>query len=384
MLNREELKRYSRHILLSEVGMEGQKRLKKASVLVVGLGGLGSPLAMYLAASGVGTLGLVDFDVVETSNLQRQIIHGNSSIGQLKIESALQTLKDINPDVHVVLHHVALHSSNAKDIIKDYDIVADGTDNFQTRYLVNDTCVLLGKPNVYASVYKFEGQASIFATNDGPCYRCLYPSPPGAGTVPSCSEVGVLGVLPGIMGTVQATEVIKLILDKGKPLIGRLLVYNALDMRFSEIRLHKNPNCEICGEHPTIKELIDYDVFCGVKKDESKISHSTIDPQDNKEIQPQSLLHLIRKDEVFLLDVREPHEYEIARIEGSELIPLQQISKNLNKLPKNKSIVVICHLGSRSKAVVDYLHSNGFDNVYNLQGGIDRYALEIDGIMERY
>ncbi|WP_223549116.1 molybdopterin-synthase adenylyltransferase MoeB [Aestuariivivens sp. NBU2969] len=380
MLSKEELKRYSRHLLLSEVGIEGQQKLKKASVLVVGLGGLGSPLAMYLAASGVGTLGLVDFDEVEASNLQRQIIHGTSDIGKLKLESATATLKNINPDINIVQYSGAITSENALDIIKSYDIVADGTDNFQTRYLVNDACVLLGKPNVYASIYKFEGQASIFGAKGGPCYRCLYPKPPEHGTVPSCGEAGVLGVLPGLMGTIQATEVVKLILKKGQPLIGRLLLYNALQMHFSEIKLKRNNNCSVCGDKPTITKLIDYDAFCGVMKEVESMKKL----HGNNEIMPKNLFNLINKKDLFLLDVREPYEYEIAKIEGSVLIPQEQVSNKLDVLPKDKTIVVMCHHGSRSKKIVEYLIDNGFNKVYNLKGGIDKYSMEVDRSLDRY
>ena len=384
-LSKSELKRYSRHLLLSEVGIEGQQKLKNASVLIVGLGGLGSPLAMYLAASGIGTLGLVDFDVVDHSNLQRQIIHGDSDVGKPKIESATNTLKEINPEIHIVHHKVALTSENALEIIKNYDVVADGTDNFQTRYLVNDACVLLGKPNVYGAIYRFEGQASVFATKDGPCYRCLYPKPPEAGTVPSCAEAGVLGVLPGLIGTVQATEVVKLILGKGESLIGRLLLYNALDMRFSEIKLKKNSDCPLCGDAPQIKELIDYEAFCGVKNEEEKISIIPDNWKDEGDISPQILSKLLKeKKELFLLDVREPYEHKISKIEEAILLPLNQIPNNLDILPKDKIIVVMCHHGMRSKRVMDYLVDNDFDNVYNLDGGIDKYALEIDPKIDRY
>lgn len=384
MLSKEELKRYSRHLLLEEVGVEGQQKLKKASVLVVGLGGLGSPLAMYLAASGVGTLGLVDFDVVDESNLQRQIIHGTSDVGKPKIESATITLKEINPDINIVHHSEALTSENALEIIEQYDIVADGTDNFQTRYLVNDTCVITGKPNVYGSIYRFEGQASVFATKDGPCYRCLYPNPPEPGTVPSCAEAGVLGVLPGLMGTVQATEVVKLILGKGESLIGRLMLYNALDMRFSEIKLKKNPDCPVCGTNPTVTELIDYDVFCGIKKEVSKPASVSENWQDEEEISPQILSEILNEENVFLLDVREPYEYEIAKIESAVLIPLEQIPSQIKKLPKDKKIVVMCHHGARSKRAMDFLLENGFNTVYNLEGGIDKYALDVDDSLDRY
>ena len=311
-LSKSELKRYSRHLLLSEVGVEGQLKLKNASVLIVGLGGLGSPLAMYLTASGVGKLGLIDNDVVDESNLQRQIIHSTSDVGRLKNDSAANKLKAINPDINLEQFNEALTSKNAMEIIANYDIVADGTDNFQTRYLVNDACVLLGKPNVYGSIYRFEGQASVFWAKNGPCYRCLFPNPPAAGSVPSCEEAGVLGVLPGIVGMIQSTEVVKLILGKGTSLIGRLLMYDALEMRFSEIKLKPNPDCKVCGNSPEIKELIDYDEFCGVKKSKTDVSDKSDalkDWESNIEMQPQVLSELIeQKHDLFLLDVRVPDE----------------------------------------------------------------------------
>ena len=387
-LTKSELKRYSRHLLLSEVGVEGQLKLKNASVLIVGLGGLGSPLAMYLAASGVGKLGLIDNDVVDASNLQRQIIHGTSDVGRLKNDSAVEKLKEINPEISLKQYNEALTSNNAMEIIADYDIVADGTDNFQTRYLVNDACVLLGKPNVYGSVYRFEGQASVFWAKKGPCYRCLFPNPPAAGSVPSCEEAGVLGVLPGIIGMLQSTEVVKLILGKGSSLIGRLLMYDALEMTFSEIKLKPNPECKICGKTPEIKELIDYDAFCGVKKPKDVVSgkeHLLKDWELNIDMQPQVLSELIKQNhDLFLLDVREPYEYEICNIKGSILLPMNQIANNLEVLPKDKKIVVMCHHGSRSKAVINYLEQEGFESLFNLEGGLDRYALEIDSKLERY
>ena len=369
---------------MSEVGVEGQKKLKNASVLIVGLGGLGSPLAMYLAASGVGTLGLVDFDVVDTSNLQRQIIHGTSNVGQLKIESSTNSLNEINPEIKIIQHNVTLTSKNALEIIKDYDVVTDGTDNFQTRYLINDACVLLGKPNVYGSIYKFEGQVSVFATKEGPCYRCLYPNPPEVGTIPSCAEAGVLGVLPGLIGTIQATEVVKLILEKGEPLISRLLLYSALEMRFSEIRLKKNTNCPMCGENPTISDLIDYDEFCGVKKEVPKKETISGSLKNEEKISSEIASEMLKSEDVFLLDVREPYEYEIARIEGAVLIPLKQIPSQIDSLPKDKKIVVLCHHGMRSRSAMNFLLENGFSTVYNLEGGIDRYALEVDSDIDRY
>ena len=387
-LTKDEIKRYSRHLLLSEVGVEGQEKLKKASVLIVGLGGLGSPLAMYLAASGIGKLGLVDYDTVDVSNLQRQIIHGNSDIGRLKNDSASEKLKEINPEIEVVLHNKSLTSQNALDIFGNYDIVVDGSDNFQTRYLVNDACVLLGKPNVHGSVQRFEGQVSVFWAKQGPCYRCLFPKPPRAGSVPSCEEAGVLGVLPGVIGMLQSTEVIKLILENGKTLIGRLMLYNALDMKFSEITLKANPDCPVCGDNPEIETLIDYDEFCGVKKKEN------IDPnrplieenwKKQKEMQPEILSKLLKeKYNMLLLDVREPYEHDICNIESSVLMPLNQIPNNLDALPKDKAIIVMCHHGSRSRSVVNHLLANGFEKVYNLEGGIDRYTVEVDTNIARY
>ena len=373
---------------MSEVGIEGQEKLKNASVLIVGLGGLGSPLAMYLAASGVGKLGLVDYDTVDVSNLQRQIIHGTRDIGRLKNDSATEKLKEINPEIVVIQHNEALTSQNALDIIGNYDIVADGSDNFQTRYLVNDACVLLGKPNVYGSVYRFEGQVSVFWAQKGPCYRCLFPNPPAPGSIPSCEEAGVLGVLPGVIGMLQSTEVIKLILEKGTSLIGRLMLYNALEMKFSEIKLKANPDCLVCGNHPEIKVLIDYDEFCGVKKHENvnlNTPHSQENWEEQKEMQPQVLSKLLeKKQDLFLLDVREPYEYEICSINKAELLPLNQVANNLESLPKDKMIVVMCHHGSRSRGIMNYLLQNGFEKVYNLDGGIDRYAVEIEPEMERY
>ncbi|WP_420322051.1 molybdopterin-synthase adenylyltransferase MoeB [Flagellimonas sp.] len=377
-LSNQELKRYSRHLLLSEVGIEGQTRLKKASVLVVGLGGLGSPLAMYLAAAGIGKLGLVDFDVVDATNLQRQIIHGTSDIGNPKNQSACERLSEINPEINIVRHDEALTSENAMRIIGGYDIVADGTDNFQTRYLVNDTCVLAGKPNVYGSVYRFEGQASVFGAENGPCYRCLYPNPPKPGSVPSCDEAGVFGVLPGVIGMIQATEVIKLILGNGSSLIGRLLLYDALQMRFNEIILKKNPDCPLCGEKRTITELIDYEAFCGYPEKE-------VNKDVSNEISVAGLSNLLKsKEDFFLLDVREPFEHDICNIPKAVLIPIGETIHSLSKIPKDKKVVVMCHHGGRSKIIVDYLMGAGYQNVYNLEGGIDRYALEIDEDMERY
>ncbi len=387
-LSKSELKRYSRHLLLSEVGVEGQQKLKKASVLIVGVGGLGSPLAMYLAASGVGKLGLVDNDVVDESNLQRQVIHGTSDVGRLKNDSAREKLKEINPEIILQQYNEALTSKNAMEIIANYDIVVDGTDNFQTRYLVNDACVLLGKPNVYGAVHKFEGQTSVFWAKKGPCYRCLFPNPPEAGTVPSCEEAGVLGVLPGVIGMLQSTEVIKLILEKGTSLIGRLLMYNALEMQFSEIKLKSNPNCKVCGNTPEITALIDYDEFCGLKKHSDNASKKTNTLKDwelDLEMSPQVLSQLIKQNQdLFLLDVREPYEHKICKIKEAVLLPMKQVANNLEVLPKNKKIVVLCHHGSRSRAVINYLKSQGFSSLYNLDGGIHRFALEVDSNLDTY
>jgi adenylyltransferase/sulfurtransferase len=387
-LTKNDISRYSRHLLLSEVGIEGQEKLKNASALIVGLGGLGSPLAMYLAASGIGKLGLVDYDTVDVSNLQRQIIHGTADVGRLKIESATEKIKEINPEIEVVQHNNTLTSQNALDIIDGYDVVADGSDNFQTRYLVNDACVLLGKPNVYGSVFRFEGQVSVFWAKKGPCYRCLFPKPPKPGSVPSCEEAGVLGVLPGVIGMLQSTEVIKLILEKGTSLIGRLMLYDALDMKFSEIKLMANPECPVCGDNPELKELIDYDEFCGVKKQENiDTERSNLDEnwKNQIEMQPHVLSKLLKDNhELFLLDVREPYEYEFCNIDSAVLIPLNQVASNLEVIPKDKMIVVMCHHGSRSRNIMNYLKTNGFEKVYNLDGGIDRYAVEIEPEMERY
>ncbi len=387
-LSKSELKRYSRHLLLSEVGIEGQLKLKNASVLIVGLGGLGSPLAMYLAASGVGRLGLIDNDVVDASNLQRQVIHGTSDVGRLKNDSAKEKLKEINPEITIEQYNEALTSKNAMAIMANYDIVADGTDNFQTRYLVNDACVLLGKPNVYSSVYRFEGQASVFWAKKGPCYRCLFPNPPAAGSVPSCAEAGVLGVLPGVMGMLQSTEVMKLILGKGSSLIGRLLLYDALEMRFSEIKLKQNPDCKVCGKTPEIKELIDYDEFCGIKKPKENLLEEDAlleNWESNEAMPPRVLSGLIKQNhDLFLLDVREPYEHQICHIKEATLLPMSQIADSLEDLPKDKDIVVMCHHGSRSKVVIDYLKQEGFNSLFNLEGGIDRYALEVDTSLERY
>ena len=380
-LTTDDLARYSRHLILPEVGMEGQRRLKAARVLCVGAGGLGSPLAFYLAAAGVGTLGLVDFDVVDASNLQRQIIHFTKDIGRKKLDSAEEKLLALNPALNVVRHETLLTSANALDILKDYDIVADGTDNFPTRYLVNDACVLLGKPNVYASIYRFEGQASVFAKENGPCYRCLYPEPPPPGLVPSCAEGGVLGILPGLLGMIQATEAIKLILGKGESLAGRLLLVDALNMKFRELKLRKNPECPVCGEHPTVTKLIDYQQFCGIvpeTKQEQKVKNGI--PQITvKELKQR----MDAGDDVFLLDVREPYEYQIANL-GAKLIPQNDVPKRLDEIDRQREIVVHCRSGQRSQRIAEYLAQQGYPKVKNLAGGILAWADEIDPKMPKY
>jgi sulfur-carrier protein adenylyltransferase/sulfurtransferase len=380
-LTTDDLARYSRHLILPEVGMEGQRRLKAARVLCVGAGGLGSPLAFYLAAAGVGTLGLVDFDVVDASNLQRQIIHSTKDIGRKKLDSAEEKLLALNPALNVVKHETLLTSANALDILKDYDIVADGTDNFPTRYLVNDACVLLGKPNVYASIYRFEGQASVFAKENGPCYRCLYPEPPPPGLVPSCAEGGVLGILPGLLGMIQATEAIKLILGKGESLAGRLLLVDALNMKFRELKLRKNPECPVCGEHPTVTKLIDYQQFCGIvpeTKQEQKVKNGI--PQITvKELKQR----MDAGDDVFVLDVREPYEYQIANL-GAKLIPQNDVPKRLDEIDRQREIVVHCRSGQRSQRIAEYLAQQGYPKVKNLAGGILAWADEIDPKMQKY
>jgi adenylyltransferase/sulfurtransferase len=363
------------------VGIEGQRKLKAARVLCVGTGGLGSPLAFYLAAAGIGTLGLVDFDVVDASNLQRQIIHSTKDIGRKKLDSAAEKLTALNPALNVVKHETMLTSANALDILKDYDIVADGTDNFPTRYLVNDACVILGIPNAYGSIFRFEGQASVFASEEGPCYRCLYPEPPPPGLVPSCAEGGVLGILPGLVGVIQATEVIKLILGKGDPLIGRLLLVDALGMRFRELKLRKNPECPVCGENPTVKELIDYQQFCGIMPEskEEKAMKNGIPQMTVKELKRR----YDSGGEVFLLDVREPYEYKIAQI-GGTLIPQNDVPQRLNEIPRDREIVVHCRSGARSQKIAEFLTQSGYAQVVNLAGGILAWSDEIDPKVQKY
>ncbi len=378
VLNNDEILRYSRHLIMPEVGMDGQQKLKAARVLCIGAGGLGSPLALYLAAAGVGTLGIVDFDVVDYTNLQRQIIHTTADVGRKKLDSAAETLKAINPFVNIQKFETRLSSANALDLFREFDIVADGTDNFPTRYLVNDACVLTGKPNVYGSIFRFEGQASVFATEEGPCYRCLYPEPPPPGLVPSCAEGGVLGILPGLVGVIQATEVIKLILGKGDSLIGRLLLVDALAMKFRELKLRKNPDCPACGRHRIITKLIDYDEFCGIRGEERPVTGGI------SEIQVEELKRrLDAKEDVFVLDVREPHEYQICNI-GGHLIPLGDLPRRVNELDSSREIVAHCRSGVRSAKAVDFLQQAGFKKVQNLAGGILAWADRIDPRMPKY
>ena len=378
-LSKDEVLRYSRHLIMPEVGMEGQLKLKAAKVLMVGTGGLGAPLGMYLAAAGIGRIGIVDFDVVDHTNLQRQIIHGTKDVGKKKIDSAAETMHDINPYVQVDKYEVALTSDNALDIIKDYDMVVDGTDNFPTRYLVNDACVLLKKPNVYGSIFRFEGQATVFAYEGGPCYRCLYPEPPPPGLVPSCAEGGVLGILPGMIGIVQATEAVKLILGTGEPLVGRLLLYDALAMRFRELKLRRNPECPVCGDHPTITKLIDYQEFCGMGRGQEEVVEATgdIDPTEVKQ-------KIDRGDDFVLIDVREPHEYQICNIPQAKLIPLGEVQKRMNELNTSDEIVMHCKAGTRSAKAVEMLKQAGFKRVRNMKGGILAWSDKVDPSVPKY
>ena len=374
-LSNEEILRYSRHLIIPEVGMEGQKRLKASRVLVLGAGGLGSPVSMYLAAAGVGKLGIVDFDTVDPTNLQRQLLHSTGDVGRPKLDSARETIHGINPHVIVETHATRLSSENALQILAGYDVIVDGTDNFPTRYLVNDACVLLHKPNVYGSIFRFEGQVSVFSADTGPCYRCLYASPPPPGLVPSCAEGGVLGVLPGIIGSLQAIETIKLLIGKGEPLVGRLLLFDALHLTFRELKLKKNPDCPVCGDQPTIRKLIDYDQFCGVEP-------AGISPHDDitvEELKPR----LDRHDDLLLLDVREPHEFEIVNM-GGHLIPLNDLPDRVHELDSSRDIVVHCKLGTRSSRAVAFLKQAGFRKVWNLRGGIEAWATKIDKSMPHY
>jgi molybdopterin/thiamine biosynthesis adenylyltransferase/rhodanese-related sulfurtransferase len=396
-LSNDEILRYSRHLIMPEVGMEGQLKLKAARVLCIGAGGLGSPLALYLAAAGVGTLGIVDFDVVDFTNLQRQIIHSTADVGRKKLDSAEESIRAINPYVEVRKFETRLTSANALELFRQFDVIADGTDNFPTRYLVNDACVLTGKPNVYGSIFRFEGQASVFATEHGPCYRCLYPEPPPPGLVPSCAEGGVLGILPGLVGIIQATETIKLILggyvgpdvktsaasssSANAPLIGRLLLVDALAMKFRELKLRKNPECPACGTHPTITQLIDYEQFCGIPQTHEAPAMST---SKIPEITPQELKRrLDAKEDIFILDVREPHEYQICNL-GGHLIPLNDLPRRVNELDSSREIVAHCKMGGRSAKAVEFLRQAGFTRVHNLTGGINAWSEKVDPKVPKY
>jgi sulfur-carrier protein adenylyltransferase/sulfurtransferase len=378
-LTKSEIQRYSRHLIMPEVGMDGQLKLKNAKVLCIGTGGLGAPLGVYLAAAGVGRVGLVDFDVVDNSNLQRQILFGTKDVGRPKIAAAADRLRDLNPEIEIDTYETRLTSDNALELFKPYDIIVDGTDNFPTRYLVNDACVILGKPNVYGSIFRFEGQATIFAYPGGPCYRCLYPEPPPPGLVPSCAEGGVLGVLPGIVGSIQAAETLKLILGAGDSLVGRLLLFDALAMKFRELKLRKNPECPACGDHPTIKKLIDYEEFCGIRGEEAPAMASTV-----PEITPKELkARLDRGDDLFILDVREPHEYQICNI-GGKLIPLGEISRRAHELDSSREIVVHCRSGKRSAEAAEFLRGVGFRKLLNLKGGILAWSDDVDPTVAKY
>ena len=380
-LTNDEYKRYSRHLIMPEVGLEGQLKLKAAKVLCIGAGGLGSPVAMYLAAAGVGTLGIVDFDTVDFSNLQRQILHGTPDVGRPKLASAKDRLNALNPNVNIETYETALTSENALKLFEPYDVIVDGTDNFPTRYLVNDACVLLGKPNAYGSIFRFEGQASVFAMKEGPCYRCLYPEPPPPGLVPSCAEGGVLGVLPGLVGVIQATEAIKLILGIGEPLIGRFLIVDALRMKFRELKLRKDPDCPVCGTHPTVTKLIDYEQFCGVRP----AVPEPVSVNPTTEITSTELKQrLDRGDKLIVVDVREPHEYQINRIPGSLLMPLGDVPKRYSELDPDVEIVMQCKSGVRSGKAADFLRSVGFKKVLNLKGGILDWVDKVDPSQPKY
>ncbi len=380
-LSHEQILRYSRHLLMPEVGLQGQIKLKNSSVLVIGTGGLGSPVALYLAAAGIGRIGLVDYDIVDSSNLQRQVIHGTSTVGKLKVESAKERLQDLNPDIQVDVYNEPYTSENAMRLAKDYDLIIDGTDNFPTRYLTNDVCVMLGKPNIYGSIFRFDGQVSVFHAEKGPCYRCLFPEPPPPGLVPSCAEGGVLGILPGTIGTLQATEALKVLLGIGEPLIGKLLLYNALDMTFDFVQLKKNPKCRVCGPNADIKELIDYEEFCGVPghhaDDTSAGANWDITAQDLK-------ARLERDPNLILLDVREPHELEIAAIQGAKNIPLGEVAQRMSELDSAEEMVVFCKRGSRSARAIEILSSAGFKKMKNLKGGINAWAEEVDKSLPLY
>jgi adenylyltransferase/sulfurtransferase len=393
-LSNEEVRRYSRHLILPEIGMEGQRKLKESSALLIGAGGLGSPLGLYLAAAGVGRIGIVDADVVDDSNLQRQVMHGTGSLGRAKTESARERLAELNPLIEIETHNEPFTSANALEIARGYDAIVDGTDNFPTRYLSNDVSVLLGVPNIYGSIFRFEGQVSVFWAKHGPCYRCLYREPPPPGLVPSCAEGGVLGILPGVIGTLQATETIKVLLGIGEPLVGRLLLYDALSMRFRELKLRKDPDCPICGEHPTITGLIDYEAFCGVPAhdrteagggvESHSHSHGVSNGMASSEITVEQLAELRASGEPFtLVDVREPHEYQIANL-GGVLIPLSQIEARASEVPREGRVVVHCKMGGRSAKAIEYLRSLGYTNLENLTGGITAWAEKIDRSMPTY
>jgi sulfur-carrier protein adenylyltransferase/sulfurtransferase len=378
-LSKQEVMRYSRHLIMPEVGMEGQLKIKRAKVLCIGTGGLGAPLGLYLAAAGVGRIGLVDFDVVDTTNLQRQVLFGTSDVGRPKTEAAAERLRNLNPEIQIETFDTHLTSANALELFKDYDIIVDGTDNFPTRYLVNDACVITGKPNVYGSIFRFEGQITVFGYPGGPCYRCLYPEPPPPGLVPSCAEGGVLGVLPGIVGTIQAAETLKLIIGKGEPLIGRLLLFDALAMKFRELKLRKNPECPVCGEHPTQTKLIDYAEFCGVRGEEGPTTVTNV-----PEITPKELkTRLDRGDDIYVLDVREPHEYQICNING-HLIPLGELSQRVHELDSSHEIVAHCKSGKRSAEAVEFLRGAGFRKVSSLKGGILAWSDQVDSSVPKY
>ena len=379
-LSRDEILRYSRHLLIPEVGLEGQRKLKNSSVLIIGTGGLGSPVSLYLAAAGIGRIGLVDYDTVDSSNLQRQVIHGTSTVGTLKVESARAKLLDLNPNIQIDVYNEPYTSENALRIAADYDIILDGTDNFPTRYLTNDVAVFLGKPNVYASIYRFDGQVSVFYAKEGPCYRCLFPEPPPPGLVPSCAEGGVLGVLPGTIGTLQATEALKVLLGIGEPLIGKLLLYNALDMSFDFVKLKKNPNCRVCGPNADIKELIDYEEFCGVPSHD----HEEGSAGASWDITVTELAERVKTNHLKLIDVREPHELEISRLPNATNIPLGQLAARLSELDSADDMVLFCKSGARSTRALELLTSAGFKKVKNLKGGINAWAKEVDKSLPIY
>ena len=383
ILSPEELARFNRHIILPQVGLEGQERLKQAKVLCIGTGGLGSPISLYLSAAGVGTLGLVDFDVVDDSNLQRQIAHSTADIGRPKVESARDKLIGINPHLQVNLHGDGIRRDNVRQIVSQYDLVVDGTDNFPTRYLVNDACVLEGKPLIYASIFQFEGQATVFNYKQGPCYRCLYPEPPPPGLVPSCAEGGVLGVLPGVIGVIQATEAVKIILERGNVLSGRLLLYDALDMRFREVKLRRDSSCPACGDNPSIGDVVEYEQFCGLPPTEA--GENEEEALADYDITPQTLKAMRDADpELYVLDVREPYEIDICAIDGTVKIPLGQIGNRYQEVPKERTVVVHCKLGGRSAQAVEFLQSKGYSNVKNLAGGILRWIDDVDGSLSKY